>query len=86
MKDEDIIEHIFSEKIVTAVDASGERTKKQDAKTRTRKANQTSSMSKADRKKTARKAAKTKKKDVAGQRAQKKKTAKAMKKRKSMGL
>jgi len=86
MNNEEIIEHILNEKLVTTVSASGERTKKQDVKTRAKKANQTSSMSKAERKKTARKAAKTKKKDVAGQRKQKKKTAKAMKKRKAMGL
>jgi len=55
MKNEEIIEYIqndidLNEKIVTTVDSTGTRTKKQDAKTRARKANQTSSLSKAERK------------------------------------
>lgn len=90
MNDEEIIQHIenntLDEKLVTTVDSSGQRTKKKDAKTRAKQANQNSSMSKAERKKVARKAAKTKKRDVSGQRMQKKKTKKALKKRKQMGL
>lgn len=89
MTDEQIIalvESELSEKIVTTMDSTGQRTKKKDAKTRQRQANQNSSLSRAERKKLARKAAKTKKRDVKGQRIAKKKTKKAMKKRKQAGL
>ena len=90
MNDEEIIKHIedsmLDEALVNTVDSAGNRTKKKDAKTRAKQANQNSSMSKAERKKVARKAAKTKKRDISGQRVQKKKTKKALKKRKQMGL
>ena len=79
------MENIVDEKMVTSFDSTGARTKKKDAKTRAKQANQNSSLSKAERKKVARKAAKTKKRDVKGQRIQKKKTTKAMKKRSQAG-
>lgn len=76
----------LNEKIVRSVDSKGKVTKKLDRKTRKRKANQNSRLSKSERKRVARKAARTRKKDVSGTRKAQVKRKKALKKRASRGI
>lgn len=76
----------ISEKIVRTVDSKGNVTKKVDRKTRKRKANQNSTLSRSERKRVARKAAKTKKRDKAGQKRAVRKQKKAKKRRAARGI
>ena len=76
----------LNEFLVKHVSSKGEVDKKQDLKTRKRKAFQVTGLSKAARRQIARKAAKTKKANPSKQKIAVKKTQKAMKKRKSLGL
>jgi seryl-tRNA synthetase len=76
----------LDEKIVKKVNPDGSIKKVLDKKTRTRKATQTTGLSKSKRRLIAKKAAKTKKKDLGGQKKALRKRKKTNKKRKNLGL
>jgi hypothetical protein len=77
---------IIDEAIVKKVNSDGSISKVLDKKTRSRKATQTTGMSKSKRRLIAKKAAKTKKKDLSGQNKANRKRKKTLKKRKNLGL
>lgn len=88
IKESELIEfnEELNEKIVRSINSKGKVTKKLDRKTRARKANQNSRLSKSERKRVARKAARTRKRDKSGTRKAQIKRKKALKKRASRGI
>ena len=76
----------INEAIVKKVDKKGNITRVLDKKTRSRRATQTTGLSKAKRKLIARKAVKTKRQDKSGQRKALRQRKRTLKKRKAMGL
>ncbi|URC15131.1 prohead core protein [Paraglaciecola Antarctic GD virus 1] len=81
-----LLEKELEEKLIKKVNPDGSISKVMDKKTRTRKATQTTGLSKSKRRLIAKKAAKTKKKDVGGVKKANRKRKKTVKKRKNLGL